>query len=397
VNISLDHRVDESAEIREAEEQEEKQDQDENLRPVREERRQAAPSSKRKEGPNADPALSDWRRRKERLLAFLDVHDNFPERFREQVYRQLLRLPRNEQAFNTLVNMGLHPLATSQLQAYHLSDSRLRQRLSRVVHVLANWCEALACSSFLPSFAFPWVKFFGRDDCLAAETCIMFFLNWAHNWFQFWPSPPVHLLANLERLLFAKDSQLFRHLDKLGLTPQDYMWPLLRSVFSEVLDRNSWLHIMDHILIKPTSFIYCVLIALLVHSRAAIMSLKSPSQMNLFLTRANPVDAKAVVRSAVLIAGDLRFARTLRQMQSMVGEEEEDREDRERVFLENRGGGAYPLLANFPKASVGHLASLFEKVREEEETYLQQKKDGSRDRTAEEEADGARRETRPRA
>eukprot|EP00960_Hanusia_phi_P073366 767994-Hanusia_phi.AAC.5 len=188
--------------------------------------------------------------------------------------------------------------------------------------------------------------------------------------------------------------------------------------------------------IKPTSFIYCVLIALLVHSRAAIMSLKSPSQVGGGGgggSRAHAVPDEFVSYSSqsrrcqserrgreggerrrlgrksrrrrggspgewgseegeggdsrrragggsVCCAdcwgsslcshaqtgddGMIPTSVTGMQMQSMVGEEEEDREDRERVFLENRGGGAYPLLANFPKASVGHLASLFEKVSE---------------------------------
>ncbi|EKX39478.1 hypothetical protein GUITHDRAFT_143473 [Guillardia theta CCMP2712] len=282
VNISLLHRIEPTAATSEFEREEEEEEegegegegegmvQDENSRPVRQEGRKGVSSVKKRQEVDTDPAYSDWRRRKERLLAFLDIHDNFPERFREQVYRQLLRLPRNQQAFNTLVNMGLHPLATSQALPRRPRPRQL-----------------------------------------------------------FWPSPPVHLLSTVERLLFAKDSQLFRHLDKIGLKPQDYMWPLLRSAFSEVLDRNSWLHIMDHILVKPTSFIYCVLVAFLVHSRAAIMSLKNQSQMNLFLTRANPVDAKDEAQRQLIVERQQQMLREL-------DEQEAEREEAENEWLQSR-------------------------------------------------------------
>ena len=104
MNIPPLHRIKPAAATSEFEgeeegaEEEEKEGmvQDENSRPVRQEGRKGVSSVKRRQEVVTDPAYSDWRRRKERLLAFLDIHDNVPERFREQVYRQLLRLPRNQ-------------------------------------------------------------------------------------------------------------------------------------------------------------------------------------------------------------------------------------------------------------------------------------------------------------
>jgi hypothetical protein len=39
------------------------------------------------------------------------------------------------------------------------------------------------------------------------------------------------------------DAQLVRHLGKIELSCKDYAWPLLRSMFSEVLDRKAWLQV----------------------------------------------------------------------------------------------------------------------------------------------------------
>ena len=148
----------------------------------------------------------------ERLRAFLDVHAAFTDDHRVTVYREALRLPGNAKAHAALTDMGLHPLVATQLDKYTIADSRQRLRLARVVHGIAQWCEALACSDFLPAFVYPWLGLFGRDECLCLEACLMFLLNWAKSWFQFWPSPPLQLLGAVDRLLFVLDPKLVRHL-----------------------------------------------------------------------------------------------------------------------------------------------------------------------------------------
>jgi WD40 repeat protein len=175
-----------------------------------------------------------WQQRTERLRAYLETHGSFSEQHRANVWAHLLNLPRNEVACGALLSLGDMPLAADQLENFAASDSRLKQRTARIVHALAHWCEALACSSFLPSFVHPWVRFFGRDQNSALEACITFILNWASSWFEYWPAPPLHVLAVAERLAFLHDPVLVKHLVNIGASSKDYAWPLIQSMFSEV-------------------------------------------------------------------------------------------------------------------------------------------------------------------
>ncbi len=71
--------------------------------------------------------------------------------------------------------------------------------MERAVHALAHWCEALACSRFLPGIVHPFVQIFEREECLGVEACMTFLMNWAAPWFQLWPSPPLHTCVALRR------------------------------------------------------------------------------------------------------------------------------------------------------------------------------------------------------
>ena len=265
---------------------------------------------------------------------------------------------------------GAHPLVTAQLQKYSVADTRLRLRLARTVHGVAQWCEALACSDFLPAFVYPWLSLFGRDECLCLETCLMFLLNWGKSWFQFWPSPPLQLLGAADRLLFVLDPKLVRHLGRVQLSGKDYAWPLLRTCFSQVLDRRAWLQLMDNMLVQPPDHLVYVLVALLHHCRRALLAAGNKQQLHLFLSQAHPIDVATVLRIARDLSRDPR-ARKLAQQMGVSGACDDALE------LQYLGSSddtlAYPLLVSFPKAEVNNHLKQFAQIREDEERYLRQK------------------------
>ena len=307
----------------------------------------------------------------ERLRAFLDVHGSFSDKHRVTVYRQLLALPENTKAHTALMDMGAHALGTMQLQQYSVQDSRLRLRLARAVHGVSHWCEALACSGFLPSFVYPWLVLYGRDECLCVETCVMFLLNWASSWFQFWPAPPLHLMGAVDRLLFVIDPQLVRHLGRIQTSAKDYAWPVLRSCFSEVLDRKGWLRLMDHILVQPPDHLIYILVAFLHHCRRALLSVGNMEQLQVFLTHAHPVDVDTVVRVARDLSRDPRARKLAQQMGLMQVCDEP-------FNLQYLGSLtdtlAYPMLVSFPKAEVNNHVAQYQQIKQDEERYLRQKK-----------------------
>ena len=50
-----------------------------------------------------------------------------------------------------------------------------------------------------------------------------------------------------------------RHLTAHEITAQDYAWPLLHTMFSEVFPRHDWMILFDHVFFNHPSFLlYCV-------------------------------------------------------------------------------------------------------------------------------------------
>jgi hypothetical protein len=90
---------------------------------------------------------------------------------------------------------------------------------------------------YLPVVAFPFVTLFKGDDLSAFEAVMCVLLHWQSGYLATFPSPPVAVLSTLEQLLKSHDPALRRHFKNCKVDAQTYGWGLLRSVFTEVLNR----------------------------------------------------------------------------------------------------------------------------------------------------------------
>ena len=52
----------------------------------------------------------------------------------------------------------------------------------------------------------------------------------------------------VENILLEADSQLFDYLCQRSVTSTVYAWPMLQTVLNEVLTKNDWLILWDHML-----------------------------------------------------------------------------------------------------------------------------------------------------
>jgi hypothetical protein len=89
----------------------------------------------------------------------------------------------------------------------------------------------------LPSLSFPPP----RPKVLAV------ILHWSPMWLETFPHPPVTLLNSIELLVEHHDPRLLEYLMHKGVTSQFYGWSLLRTLFTEVLSREHWLQLLDHL------------------------------------------------------------------------------------------------------------------------------------------------------
>ena len=70
----------------------------------------------------------------------------------------------------------------------------------------------------------------------------------------------------------------------LSLSLQLYAWPLLQTLFSEVLTRDDWLKLWDHILSHHPSFLLVSVAAYLSTARQALLHCSSLEDVEVCLT-----------------------------------------------------------------------------------------------------------------
>eukprot|EP00906_Rhabdomonas_costata_P017200 RCo024801 len=114
------------------------------------------------------------------LRSLLEQHQKYPDDYRGLIWRFLLRLPRNTEAFECLLRKGPHPTTEWQLRRYHTPAKSV---LGRVLSCLAWHCSALGAVEELPELVHPFAQVFHADPCAAFEASLTFLLNWGQDYF----------------------------------------------------------------------------------------------------------------------------------------------------------------------------------------------------------------------
>ncbi len=121
----------------------------------------------------------------------------------------------------------------------------------------------------------------------AFEASLSFFLHWGSRLLVTFPQPPVPVLAGMELSLARVDRELAAHLASLEVGALSYGWPLLRTAFSEVLDREDWLRLIDRILTNAErpELLEAAAVGFAVASRAQLLALESTQETEAFFRR----------------------------------------------------------------------------------------------------------------
>ena len=159
---------------------------------------------------------------------------------------------------------------------------------------------------------FPFVKTFQHSPIHCFEVCSSVLFNWCRDWFSFYPNPPIPILASIENVINHADPRLIRHLTAHDITAQDYAWPLMQTMFSEVFPKDDWQLLFDHIFFNhPGFFLYCVAAYVVigmkgfirlenyaVSARGPLLSLSTKKDFHFFFHHRNPIQARQVVAEA---------------------------------------------------------------------------------------------------
>lgn len=100
----------------------------------------------------------------------------------------------------------------------------------------------------------------------------------------------------IEQILEKEDAKLIAHLRANAFTPQIYAWPLLKSLFTEILSKDDWLRLMDHLFTykEDPELILFYLAAILISQRTTLLNLNSVDDLIQFQSKAITVPFKKI-------------------------------------------------------------------------------------------------------
>ncbi|XP_047278391.1 TBC1 domain family member 31 isoform X14 [Homo sapiens] len=222
---------------------------------------------------------------KKRLQILLKGYGEYPTKYRMFIWRSLLQLPENHTAFSTLIDKGTHVAFLNLQKKYPIKSRKLLRVLQRTLSALAHWSVIFSDTPYLPLLAFPFVKLFQNNQLICFEVIATLIINWCQHWFEYFPNPPINILSMIENVLAFHDKELLQHFIDHDITSQLYAWPLLETVFSEVLTREEWLKLFDNIFSNHPSFLLMTVVAYNICSRTPLLScnLKDDFEVNLDL------------------------------------------------------------------------------------------------------------------
>ncbi|OBS67011.1 hypothetical protein A6R68_04445, partial [Neotoma lepida] len=155
----------------------------------------------------------------------------------------------------SLVDKGTHVAYLNLQKKYPIKSRKLLRILQRTLSALAHWSAIFSDTPYLPLLAFPFVKLFQNNQLICFEVVATLIINWCQHWFEYFPNPPINILAMIENVLAFHDKELLQHFIDRDVTSQLYAWPLLETLFSEVLTREEWLRLFDNVFSNHPSFL----------------------------------------------------------------------------------------------------------------------------------------------
>nr|CAD7432689.1 unnamed protein product [Timema monikensis] len=305
----------------------------------------------------------------ERLRPILKQFCEYPESYRPLIWRTILEVPRNQAAFVGLVNRGVHPSYQLLDKDYPMENRPLIKNLKRVLSCLSHWSTLFGQVKYLPAFVFPFVKVLQNDPLACFEVVLTIIVNWCQFWFEYFPFPPINILAMVENVLEEHDPDLLEYLCQAKVTSQLYAWPLLHTAFSEVLVKNEWMAFWDHVFSNEPSFLLMAVVAYNITLRATVKSCKTTQDFEFFYSNPNPIDIKRFISKTYHL---------LKKTKDEIHPRQYLRD------FEPLNKGAYPVFTGYPKNIVDYQARHLEQIQEEEAEMVREKQAVSKERAEQE-------------
>ncbi|XP_029868331.1 TBC1 domain family member 31 isoform X2 [Aquila chrysaetos chrysaetos] len=228
----------------------------------------------------------------------------------------------------------------------------------RTLSALAHWSAIFAETPYIPLLAFPFVKLFQNNQLICFEVVATVVVNFCQHWFEYFPNPPVNVLSMLENVLAHHDKELLQHLITYSVTSQVYAWPLLETLFSEVLTREEWLKVFDNIFSNHPSYFLMIVVAYIICSRAPLLHCNQTADFEYFFHHRNNLDINVVIKEAYHL---MEATPPDIHPQHMLDD-----------FIPLTKG-QYPVFNKYPKFIVDYQTQEWERIRQDEIEYLRER------------------------
>lgn len=111
---------------------------------------------------------------KENLKNYLNTFSRFPDNNRGMIWKFLLEIPENKEAFQNLTKKGIHEKYRNLYEEKKLESEHLFRKMQRVLSALTFYCPSFGNVGFLADMVFPFIKLFSFDDILSFEVKVNF-------------------------------------------------------------------------------------------------------------------------------------------------------------------------------------------------------------------------------
>ncbi len=296
------------------------------------------------------------------LVKMLGKFGEYPDKYRALIWRYLLALPLNKGAYEGLLRLGIHPAYGDLRKKYPIQSQRLFCRTQRILSALGHWAPFTCEIDYLPGFVFPFVKMIEHDDLVLFEVIVSILTHWCQNWFVAYPQPPVSLLQTVEDVLSHEDPELASHFRKLGFHPVQYAWPLLQTMFSEVMPKPHWTAVMDHVITSSgqPQFLFALVTAYLLQLRGSFITVTTSARLAISVRTMGPIDVKRLIKRAKELLPQMSGDKC---PETYVN----------KLPISAPGQTAYPVLGGYPKYIVEVGSQIRLQVLAREQDILKQK------------------------
>lgn len=143
---------------------------------------------------------------------------------------------------------------------------------------------------------------------------------------------------------------------------QLYVWPLLETLFSEVLTRDEWLRLFDNVFSNHPSFLLLACVAYIICCREPLLQCSQKQDFEYFFHHRNNLDVGAMIKEAYRLMGGTPADIHPRMMLS---------------DFTPLTSGQYPVFNQYPEFIVEYQSRERERIRLQEMEYLRERQEVS--------------------